>query len=95
MKIKNTIKIAFICFFIISINGSCQTKWQGEKITLPKISKEIIAMRKLDQGLRKKYIKLIQNGKKGTKKYEEIRTKITNVDRAHTVRMKEIVEQHG
>ncbi|MBW1296762.1 DUF6624 domain-containing protein [Aquimarina litoralis] len=84
-----------ILFILCVTNASCQTKWQGKRITLPKISKEIISLRKNDQKYRNKYIELHRKGKKGTKKYNEVVEKLIAIDESNTARMEAIVDQYG
>ena len=91
---KNIIYVLTLCIFC-SINVNCQTKWQGKKITLPKISKEIILLRKNDQKYRMKWMELYQNGKTATEKYDKVLKKLIGIDRSNTARMKQIVEQYG
>lgn len=52
-------------------------------------------MRKIDQDCRRKYVKLLQKGKEGTKKFKKVQTKLTDIDKRNTARIKEIVAQHG
>ncbi|MEL6971022.1 MAG: DUF6624 domain-containing protein [Bacteroidota bacterium] len=61
----------------------------------PDLAKELIAMRKPDQKLRIQYVKLLQTGKQGTKRYERVRDRLIATDRQNTARMREIVEEYG
>ncbi|MEO0573046.1 MAG: DUF6624 domain-containing protein [Bacteroidota bacterium] len=74
---------------------SCQTRWNGKKIQLPKISKEIIKLRNTDQKYRMKWIKLNSAGQQGTEEFEDITTELIAIDRSNTERMQEIVDTHG
>ncbi|WP_282042781.1 DUF6624 domain-containing protein [Winogradskyella flava] len=95
MTLKKYITRATILFLLFSFNTSCQTKWRGKKIILPKISKEIIFMRKNDQKYRMKYVELHKDGKSGTKKYENVVDKLIQIDSSNTSRMKEIINTYG
>ena len=61
----------------------------------PDLAKELIAMRKPDQKLRIQYVKLLQTGKQGTKRYERVRDRFIATDRQNTARMRENVEEYG
>ena len=80
-----------ICF----INVSCQTKWQGKKVTQSKISKEIISMRNNDQKYRMKYVQLNAEGKNETEKFKKVVTKLIEIDRSNTERMEQIIDEYG
>ncbi len=95
MTSKKQFTHILILFLLFSISTSCQTRWQGKKITLPKISKEIISLRKNDQKYRSKYIELHNKGKKGTEEYKKVVEKLIETDRSNTLRMQEIVSKHG
>ncbi|WP_394746908.1 DUF6624 domain-containing protein [Spongiimicrobium salis] len=62
---------------------------------MPKISKEIISLRKNDQKYRMKWLKLNAKGEQETEKFKKITEKLINIDRSNTARMEEIVEKHG
>jgi len=95
MTLSKQITQVITLLFLFSINSSCQTKWQGKKITLPKISKEIISLRKNDQKYRAKYVELYNEGKKGTDKYKKVVEKLIEIDKSNTSRMKEIITTYG
>ncbi len=54
-----------------------------KKIALPKISKEIISLRKNDQKDRSKYIELHNKEKKGTEEYKKVVEKLIETDRSN------------
>ena len=95
MKLKTIIFLLpiFLFFFTESING--QNSKEKTNIDLPKISKEIEAMRGPDQKLRKKYVRLIKKGKTATNRFKKVRSKLVETDRNNTARMKQIVEKYG
>lgn len=85
--------LVFFCCTSFIIYGQNNTK--EAIIKLPKISKEIIAMRNQDQKLRGKYVKLIKKDKTKSKKFKKISKKLIAIDRQNTARIREIVEQYG
>jgi len=95
MTLKKQAEKLIVLFILSSVSLSCQTKWQGKKIAYPKISKEIISLRKSDQKYRIKYIELHKNGKKGTDEYKKVVEKLIETDRSNTLRMQEIVSNYG
>ena len=68
---------------------------QSKDIKLPKISKEILKMRKMEQKLRKKLVKNMQKGKTQTARNKKIRLKTIAADRNNTARLNEIINQYG
>lgn len=96
MKVKSKLVLYMLTLtMIFSTNVSCQTKWNGKKIELPKISKQIISMRDNDQDYRLKWMKLRDKGDYESKKYKKTLKKLIEIDRSNTARMKEIINQYG
>jgi len=85
---------ASLLTLLISLPLTAQ-KNSKQEIQYPAIAKELINRREPDQKLRIKWIKMIQKGKKGTKKYEELTEELLATDRANSNRMREIVAEIG
>lgn len=61
----------------------------------PELAKELIAMRKPDQKLRIRYVKMLQSGKQSSNRFRKTTTQLLATDRQNTARMREIVAQYG
>lgn len=93
LNMKTLILISL--FLLLPLVIYAQKAKEAPAVTYPAISKDIISRRKDDQKLRFKYIKLIQKGKEGTKKFKALGKKLQAIDRDNTNRMREIVAEIG
>ncbi len=63
--------------------------------THPDLAKELLAMRKPDQKLRIRYVKMLQSGKQNSNRFKKLTARLVETDRNNTARMREIVAQYG
>lgn len=87
--------IAISLLILLPLVALAQKEKEDQAITYPSISADIISRRKDDQKFRFKYIKLIQKGKQGTKKFKDLTQKLQAIDQDNTNRMREIVAEIG
>lgn len=68
---------------------------QKETVRYPDLAKEIVKMRDEDQKLRHKWADMYRKGKTDSKKFKELTDQAIAIDRANTLRMREIVNEYG
>ena len=92
-KYKAMHPIKVIAFLVLCI--CCNGKTTAQKIQQAALAKELKAMRKTDQKLRKKWAKLAYKGKTETRRFKKLTDRSLASDKSHTKRLKEIIAQYG